>query len=80
MPEPVASWLIQQKPKMIGLDVSGPDFDSFPIHKKLLAEDILIIENLTNLNQLQGLDFEVIALPIKLELDGAPARVIARVN
>ena len=80
MPEPVADWLIHQKPKMIGLDVSGPDFDPLPIHKKLLAEDILIIENLTNLNQLQGLDFEVIALPIKLELDGAPARVIARVN
>ncbi len=50
MPEPVASWLIQQKPKMIGLDVSGPDFDPYPIHKKLLAEDILIIENLTNLD------------------------------
>ncbi len=63
---------------MIGLDVSGPDYDPYPIHQKLLAEDVLIIENLTNLDQLYDLDFEVSALPLKLDLDGSPARVIAR--
>ncbi len=40
---------------------------------------MLIIENLTNLDKLAGKDFTVYALPIKLELDGAPARVIAQV-
>lgn len=49
------------------------------IRQKLLAENILIIENLTNLEQLHDLDFEVSALSLKLDLDGAPARVVARI-
>jgi kynurenine formamidase len=39
----------------------------------------LIIENLTNLSQLQGKDFTVYALPLKLDVDGAPTRAIAEV-
>jgi kynurenine formamidase len=46
----------------------------------LLKNDVLIIENLTNLHELEGKDFTVYALPIKLQLDGAPARVIAAVD
>ncbi len=51
----------------------------FKTHKILLGGGVLIIENLTNVGLLAGKDFTVYALPIKLELDGAPARVIAQV-
>ena len=66
---------------MVGVDAGSVDtMDDFPIHKILLAAQVLIIENLTNLNQLAGKDFRVYALPVKLDVDGAPARVIAEVE
>ncbi len=72
--------LIDKKISMVGLDTASADnVDGFPIHKKLLGADILIIENLTNLKSLVGKTFELQALPIKLEKDGAPVRAIARV-
>ncbi|HSW99463.1 MAG TPA: cyclase family protein [Patescibacteria group bacterium] len=80
MPEEIARWLVEQKVKMIGVDAGSVDnVDGFPIHKILLDGNVLIIENLTNLDQLTGSEFTVYALPIKLDLDGAPARVIAEV-
>jgi len=66
--------------KMIGLDSPSPDRPPFPIHKLLLGQEILILENLTNLESLLGVsDFEILALPIKLQADAAPARVVAKI-
>lgn len=81
MSEEIANYLVQQKVKMVGVDACSVDKeDSFPIHKTLLSGNVLIIENLTNINQLAGKDFTVYALPIKLQIDGAPARVMAAVK
>jgi len=80
IPEDVARYLVDQQIKMVGMDMSGPDHPPFKIHKILLGGGVLIIENLINLDELAGRDFTVYALPIKLELDGAPARVIARLD
>ena len=77
MNQDIAQYLIDKKIKMIGLDSCSPDHPPFPIHRLLLSSGILIIENLTNLSKLAGKKFKVYALPIRLELDGAPARVIA---
>lgn len=41
---------------------------------------ILPIENLTGLEPLIGKNFDLYALPLKLEKDGAPTRVIARME
>ncbi len=77
----IANYLVDKKVKMVGFDTCSADnTDEFPIHKILLAGNVLIIENLTNLGELQGKSFIVYALPIKLEIDGAPARVIAEVE
>ena len=38
---------------------------------------MLIIENLTNLAALTAGKFDVYALPLRLGIDGSPARVIA---
>ncbi|HEX5456054.1 MAG TPA: cyclase family protein [Candidatus Saccharimonadales bacterium] len=80
IPEDVARYLVGKKIKMIGMDMSGPDHPPHNIHKILLGGGILIIENLTNLDKLAGRNFTVYALPIKLNLDGAPARVIAQLD
>lgn len=80
MPEAVANYLVEKKIKTVGLDMCSPDKMPFPVHRILLGSDILIIENMTNLDQLEGQEFTVYALPLKLELDGAPARVIAQVK
>ncbi len=79
--EEIAQYLVDRKVKMVGVDTGSVDIaDGFPIHKILLGGNVLIIENLTNLNKLTGKNFTVYALPIKLDIDGAPARVIAVVD
>lgn len=81
MSEEIARYLVERKVKMVGVDAGGVDnADGFPVHKILLAGNVLIIENLTNLAQLTDKEFTVYALPIKLDVDGAPARVIAEVK
>ncbi len=81
MSEEIAHYLVEKKVSTVGVDACSVDNqDDFPIHKILLSSDVLIIENLTNLSQLKGKDFRVYALPIKLQIDGAPARVVAEVK
>jgi arylformamidase len=79
MSEEIAKYLVDAKVKMVGMDTGGADTkgsDGHPIHKILLGSDVLIIENLVNLEKLAGKKFKVYALPINLNVDGAPARVI----
>ena len=75
-----AGSLVEIKVKILGLDFINPDTeDSFPIHKKLLGNDVLIIENLTNLESLINIKaFEVSAIPLNLHADASPVRVVAR--
>lgn len=81
MPLEIARHLANKKIKMLGLDAcSVDDQEGFPVHKALLEKNVLIIDNLTNLEKLFGQNFEIIALPLKLELDGSPARVVARIT
>lgn len=76
----IAQYLVGTKVKMVGLDTGSADNqEGFPIHKILLGGDVLIIENLTNVGALADKNFTVYALPIKLQVDGAPARVIAQI-
>ena len=78
--EPFAERLIDLHVKMVGLDAPSPDRPPFRIHTLLLQNGILIIENLVNLESLRSCEaFEVIVLPIKVEADGAPVRVVAKV-
>lgn len=79
MPEEIAKFLVSKKVKMVGVDMCSIDHEPFDSHKILLKKDILIIENLTNLTTLKKKKFKIYALPIKLQTDGAPARVIAEI-
>lgn len=80
--EEVAEYLIQSNKKGVGLDVIGIDPISdinLKIHRKIFKEsNIVVIENLTNLDEIGNELFTFCALPIKLEnSDGAPVRAIA---
>ena len=78
-----AVWLTQFKLKGIGLDTLSLDEISdmnLPNHKIVLKEEILIIENMTNLDALPD-EFMFHCFPIKIEkADGSPVRAVAIVQ
>jgi arylformamidase len=78
VPEDVAHYLVAKKVKMVGVDTGGIDHD-LSVHKVLLQNEILIIENLTNLAVLAAKQFKVYAFPLKLQLDASPVRVVAEI-
>ncbi len=78
--EELAKELVKLKLKMVGMDTPSPDKHPFDIHKILLKEEILILENLTNLDQLLEIEnFQIFAFPPKFEIDSSFVRVVARV-
>ena len=72
--------LVELKVKMVGMDMPSPDRAPYEAHKILLGAEILILENLTNLEQLLNKQFEVVALPAKFATNAAPVRVIAKIK
>jgi kynurenine formamidase len=80
--EGFANKMTELEVNMIGMDMLGPDLDKpWKTHKILLGAGVLILENLTNLDQLFNLEsFSIVALPSKFKADAAPVRVIALVN
>jgi len=82
-----AQWLVDQGIKALGVDVPTPDlplghrpegFD-WPVHKVLLGNGRLVIENLANLRPLANQRVEVMAHALNIRgSDGAPARILAR--
>lgn len=78
--EDFAHALVAARVSLIGLDTPSPDYEPFAIHKILLAADVLIIENLTNLAALEGFkDLLIHAYPMKYKAEAAPVRVVAEV-
>jgi kynurenine formamidase len=80
--ESLAHWCLDNKVKMLGVEPpSVADVNNLAevtkIHQ-ILLKGVVIIEGLTNLENLQSNCVELIALPLKIEKgDGSPARVIA---
>ncbi|MCF8307919.1 MAG: cyclase family protein [Bacteroidales bacterium] len=79
-----AEWLMKFHLKGIGLDtisIDPVDSVDVPIHKIVLGNEVLIIENLTNLDILGSKVFTFSCLPLKFEsADGSPVRAIALSN
>lgn len=81
-----ADWLIEHKIKAVACDMLSVDMPpfvrpqdfNFPIHRRLLGNDVLIFENLCNLKPILGKRVTLIAAPLKIKgADGSPARIIA---
>jgi len=79
-----ANWLVTLELKALGFDVISVDKMNdmtLPNHRILLQKEILIIENMTNLDQLISKKFELNCIPLKIEnSDGSPVRAFARVK
>jgi len=76
--EELAEFLIRKKIKMIGIDMPSPDKYPFVIHKRLFENDILIIENLTNLSELLDIDcFEILVFPLNIKAEASMVRAAA---
>jgi kynurenine formamidase len=73
--------LVKRGVNMVGMDFPSPDYAPYNIHKILLGNNILILENLTNLSALLPYrEFELLAFPLKIEADSSPVRVVARIS
>lgn len=74
-------YMAENKVKLLGIDMPSPDRFPFQLHKYLLKNDILILENLTNLDKLShDEEFEVMAFPLKIHADSSMVRAVARLT
>lgn len=83
--EAVAAYLTESGKKGVGLDVIGLDpikDEQLSLHRRLLEKnEIVIMENLSNLQKLGSGIFTLCALPLRYEnADGSPIRAIAMVE
>ena len=75
-----AHWCVDHGIKVVGVDYlsiepQGPEKAGYPVHKTLLAADVVIIEGLDLRSVVPG-QYELVCAPLKiLNGDGAPARV-----
>ena len=76
-----AIYLASKKINLVGTDSPSIDLGkntSFIVHHILSKNNILIVENLTNLNKITSLEFSFTILPLKLkDATGSPVRAIA---
>lgn len=87
--EDAAEWLVDAGVTAVGVDVLSPDLPeprrpegfAFPIHRRLLGADVLIIENLSAaLDDLRGHRVDVLVAPVVIEgADGGPCAAFARI-
>ncbi len=67
--------------ELVGVDTPSVDYPPNDAHLVLLGNDVLIVENLTNLDQIGRPLFDFTALPLKITgRDGSPVRAIAVVE
>ncbi len=75
--------LIARGAKLLGVDtvsVDGKCDQARPVHSRLLAQDILIVEDLCHLDRLHGQEFRFFAMPIPAQgAASMPVRAFAEV-
>ena len=76
-----ATYLVSKKINLVGIDSPSIDLGqdkNFKVHKILAKNNILIVENLSNLNKISSKQFDFVILPLKLkDATGSPVRAIA---
>ena len=79
--ESSAKYLALKKINLVGIDSPSIDLgknESFNVHHILSKNNILIVENLTNLNKIQSKEFNFTIFPLKLkDATGSPVRAVA---
>ena len=76
-----AKYLASKKINLVGIDSPSIDLGTdskFSVHHILSKNNILIVENLTNLDKIKSTNFKFVVLPLKLKnATGSPVRAIA---
>ena len=76
-----AKHLVSKRINLVGIDSPSIDLGrdgSFGVHHILLKDNVLIVENLTNLNKISSREFNFTILPLKLkDATGSPVRAVA---
>lgn len=74
-----ADWLVKKGTRLVGIDylsIDAPGAVDLPVHRSLLINDVVVVENL-NLTQVPEGTYQLVCLPMKIGgSEGAPARVI----
>ncbi|MGM0472238.1 MAG: cyclase family protein [Bacillota bacterium] len=82
--EEAACWLAEFELKGIGVDaisIDVIDTTIFPVHKLLMSAEMSIIENLTNLAEIDSQYFTLSVMPLKYQsADASPVRAVAIEN
>ncbi len=80
--ESAAKYLASKKTSLVGIDSPSIDLGkdkSFSVHHIFSKNNVLIVENLTNLQKISSVEFDFTVLPLKLkDATGSPVRAIAR--
>lgn len=72
-----AEFLVACGVQLVGIDTPSVDRPPFPAHLALLGNGLIIVENLTNLNQIASEEFVLNVVPLKLvHGDGSPVRAL----
>jgi len=73
----LADFLLSRDIRMLGMDMPAPDHSPYLFHMALLRKGIFVLENLTNLEALTGLErFIVMALPLKISAEASFVRAV----
>jgi len=79
--ESAATYLVSKEINLVGIDSPNIDLGkdkTFSVHKIFAKNNILIVENLSNLNKISSKQFDFVILPLKLkDATGSPVRAIA---
>ena len=82
--EAAAKYLVSKKTNLVGIDSPSIDFKGsqrFSVHRIFSKNNILIVENLSNLEKIQSSKFYFVVLPLKLKgATGSPVRAIAFID
>lgn len=79
--ESAAKYLVSKRTNLVGID--SPSIDpgnnaKYAAHHVLLKANVLILENLCNLSKIKSTNFNLVALPLRLQgATGSPVRAIA---
>ena len=74
-----ADWAVEHGASLVGLDclTERPGDEESPVHRRLLAAGIPILEYITNLSQVREPVVGLVALPIRVgNVEAAPARAV----
>lgn len=74
-----AEWLVKQGFSLVAIDfqTDKPGDNTFPVHKSLLGNGVIIIEYLTDVEKITRQEVTMYALPLRFKgLEALPARVV----